>query len=604
MKNPRKSKRSNRRMGRPLRILLAVVLLSGVAVYHLVPFIITPQAMADSLEEELSGWLGAPATISGDLDISYWPRPRITASVVSVVRPDRAGPLIYGNSARLVANFGFIGALSGNPSFSDLKLDGAVIILEQPDETTGPAANALGRTIADLRDGQDASGSSQGPGALSVTNSTLGFTDKGETRVVKGVNAELDWPTLSGRARLSGSAILAERDTTFSLEAGKAAALIAGDASSVNLSITSQTANIRFDGTASSSRPYLLDGTFSLSTSALQELMARMGVESSLLRNVDNASLNGKVSRSGGSLRFSPVDLTIGAAKGNGVLDIVPSSPDGPVGISATMAFQEISLRDAQSSLAGWIDAVAPPKDGVDDDGLPLPDLDLRVSAGNVRLSDVTLRDVAASIIRTDTQTSFDIADSQLDDGSLFAHLAVRNDGAATVRMNAENVRSAPLFKQMGFSVPLESDHFDLEMSYEARLPLGKGVTDGLTGRFRFSGRGGSLTWLDLGDILQSAATSNNFAFSPLKREPFAFASVSGAGSISGTTVHLDRMVMETADGRVRLEGDVDIGTGQIEAMLTRWSRNADEEPVSVRISGNALAALARRVETPADLLE
>ncbi len=591
-------------MGRPLRILLAVMLLAGVAVYYLVPFIITPQAMADSLEDELSGWLGAPATISGDLNISYWPRPRITATAVSVARPDGTGPLIYGNSAWLVANFGFIGALSGNPSFSDLKLDGAVIILEQPDETTGPAANALARTIAELRDGTHASGGSEGPGALSVTNGTLGFTDKGETRIVKGVNAELDWPTLSGRARLSGSAILAEHETTFSLEAGKAAALIAGDASPVSLAITSQTANIRFDGTTSSARPYLLDGTFSLSTSALQELMAKMGVESSLLRNVENASLNGKVSRSGGSLRFSPVDLTIGAAKGNGVLDIVPSSPEGPVGISATMAFQEISLRDAQSSLAGWIDAVAPARDRADDDGLPLPGLDLRVSVGSVRLSDVTLRDVAASIIRTDMQTSFDIADSQLDDGSLFAHLAVRNDGTAAVRMNAENVRSAPLFKQLGFSVPLESDQFNLEMSYEARLPLNQGVSDGLTGRFRFSGRDGSLTWLDLGDILQSAATSNNFAFSPLKREPFAFNSVSGKGSLSGTTVHLDGMVMETANGQVRLEGDVDIGTGQIEAMLTRWNSNADAEPISVRISGNALAALARRIETPAELLE
>jgi len=591
-------------MGRPARILLAIVLLAGVAVYYLVPVIITPQAMADNLEDELSGWLGAPATISGDLDISYWPRPRITATAVSVARPDGTGPLIYGNSARLVADFGFIGALSGRPSFSDLKLDGAVIILEQPDEASGPPANALGKTIANLRGGNDTPGRSAGPGALSVTNSTLGFTEKGETRVIKGVNAELDWPTLSGRASLSGSAILAERDTTLSLEAGKAAGLIAGNASPINLSITSQTADIRFDGTASSSRPYLLNGTFSLSTSALQELMARMGVESSLLRNVDNASLNGKVSRSGGSLRFSPVDLTIGAAKGNGVLDIVPSSPEGPVGISATMALQDISLRDAQSSLAAWIDAVAPVDEGDDGDNLPLPELDLRVSAGSVRLSDLTLRDVAASIIRTGTQTSFDIADSLLDDGSLYAHLAVRTDGFATIRMNAENVRSAPLFKQMGFSVPLESNHFDLEMSYEARLPLSAGANDDVSGRFRFSGREGSLIWLDLGDILQSAATSNNFAFSPLKREPFAFTSVSGRGSVSGTNIHLDEMVMKTADGRVRLEGDVDIGSGQIEAMLTRWNRNAEKEPVSVRISGNALAALARRIETPADLLE
>ncbi|MBB4122389.1 AsmA family protein [Martelella radicis] len=591
-------------MGRPLRISLAIVLLAGVMVYYLVPFVITPQSLADDLEADLSSWLGAPASISGDVDISYWPRPRVSATAVSVARPDGAGPLIYGNSSRLVANFGFLGALAGNPSFADIKLDGAVIIFEQPDAPKGPPANALAREIAAIDGEERTPGRTEGPGTLSVTNSTLGFASDGETRIVKGVNAELDWPTLSGKVRLSGSAILAERATQFSLEAGEAAAMIAGGPSPINLNLSSETANIRFDGTASRSRPYLLDGTFSLSTGALQELMAKMGVESSLLRDVDSASLNGKVSRSGGSLRFSPVELTIGAAKGNGVLDIVPSSPDGPVEISATMALQEVSLLDAQSSLPAWIDAVAPVPEGGATDALPLPDLDLRVSAGTVKLSDLTLRDVAASIIRTGAQTSFDIADSRLDDGSLFAHLAVRNDGTANVRMNVENVRSGPLFKQLGFSVPIQSDQFSLEMSYEARLPLSEDGRDGLNGRFRFSGRVGNLTWLDLGDILQSAAASENFAFSPLKREPFSFASISGEGSLAGTTIRLDSLVMETAGGRVRLSGDIDLGNGQIEALLTSWSRGEGTEPVSVRISGNALAALARRVDTPSELLE
>jgi len=49
-------------MGRPLRILLAVMLLAGVAVYYLVPFIITPQAMAARLEDERSVWLAIIAT--------------------------------------------------------------------------------------------------------------------------------------------------------------------------------------------------------------------------------------------------------------------------------------------------------------------------------------------------------------------------------------------------------------------------------------------------------------------------------------------------------------------------------------------------------------
>nr|WP_272212785.1 AsmA-like C-terminal region-containing protein [Marinicella sp. W31]MDC2878703.1 AsmA-like C-terminal region-containing protein [Marinicella sp. W31] len=421
----------------------------------------------------------------------------------------------------------------------------------------------------------------EGLDSLELTNSTLGFTLDGQTSIVNDVNATLEWPVLTGTARFSGSAVIADRPTRVTLTAQNAAAMIAGRASAINLTIANDTANIRFDGMASSNRPYLLDGTFSLSTTQLQQLMTGLGVESTLLKNVETASLKGKVSQSAGSLRFSPVDITIDTARGNGVLDMTPPSADGPAEVSATMAFKEVSLFDAQSSLPAWINAFAPAAANGSENELPLARLDLRVSAGSVRLSDVTLRDVAASIIRSREQTSFDIADSRLDQGSLYAHVAVRDNGTASVRMNAENVRSDPLFKQLGFSVPLESDQFDLEMSYEAPSPLSDRRQEKLTGQFRFAGREGSLSWLDLGGILQSARSSDNFAFSPLRREPFKFVSVAGRGSLSGTTVHLESMEMETAQGKVRLAGDVDIDTGQIDALLTTWGEDADALPIS-----------------------
>ena len=93
-----------------------------------------------------------------------------------------------------------------------------------------------------------------------------------------------------------------------------------------------------------------------------------------------------------------------GDAKGSGILDIELQTPEEPARISATMAFTDIALFDAQSSLPSWIDTMA--EGSNDGTGEPLSDLDLRVSAGTVRLADITLSDVAASIIRTSEQTS------------------------------------------------------------------------------------------------------------------------------------------------------------------------------------------------------
>nr|WP_272212784.1 hypothetical protein [Marinicella sp. W31]MDC2878702.1 hypothetical protein [Marinicella sp. W31] len=121
------------RRQKPLRRALAGILLLGIAAYYLVPMIIAPNTMAKNLTDGLTEWLGAPASIAGTSDISFWPRPRITATSVAVSRPDGTGPLIYGNGATLSARFGLFGALSGDPAFSDFTLDNAIIILEKPE---------------------------------------------------------------------------------------------------------------------------------------------------------------------------------------------------------------------------------------------------------------------------------------------------------------------------------------------------------------------------------------------------------------------------------------------------------------------------------------
>ncbi|MEO2040091.1 MAG: AsmA-like C-terminal region-containing protein, partial [Martelella sp.] len=490
----------------------------------------------------------------------------------------------------------------GKPAFSDLTFEKAVIVLEDGGDPGALPANRLAMAVAAVQDGEPDTIDGKGPGELRLIDSTIAIAGKGDSdgdpRIVKAVTGELDWEELDGAARFTGSAEIGGEPTEISLRTAKPVTMFAGGSSTVDLTLSNALASVSYQGTASGRRPYFLNGSFSLSTADLQNLMTRLGVETRLLSTVGQASLKGQVARSGPSLRFSPVELTIGDSRASGALDIVMQTPDEPARISATMAFTDIALFDAQSSLPSWIDTMA---EGADDGtGEPLSDLDLRVSAGTVRLSDITLSDVAASIIRTSEQTSFDIADSRLDNGSLFAHVAVQNAGTAKVRLNAENVRSGPLFRQLGISVPLESDALTLELVYQANLPLERNAKDGLSGNFRFSAGPGQLTWLDLNAILETAANSNAFAFSPLKQAPYAFQSIKGRGSLDGTILTLDGVTIEGENRQVTIEGRVDTATGQLEAKLTATPKTGDAPGIALDISGNALAAFARVTEIPA----
>ncbi|AQZ50615.1 putative protein involved in outer membrane biogenesis [Martelella mediterranea DSM 17316] len=587
-----------------VRYALAGGILLAVAAYHLVPTIVSPASMGDALERELSDWLGAQATVAGTPEISYWPRPKITAHGAAIARPSGGGLLVYGNAAELTADFGIFGALSGSPAFSDLTFDKAVIVLEDAGVPGAAPANRLAMAVAAIQDGEADGIDGKGPGELRLIDSTIAIAGKGDgdgdgdPRIVKAVTGELDWEELDGAARFTGSAEIGGEPTEIALRTAKPVTMFAGGSSTVDLTLSNALASVSYQGTASGRRPYFLNGSFSLSTADLQNLMTRLGVETRLLSTVGKASLKGQVARSGASLRFSPVELAIGDSKASGALDIVMKTPDEPARISATMAFTDIALFDAQSSLPSWIDTMA---DGSDDGSSePLSDLDLRVSAGTVRLADITLSDVAASIIRTSEQTSFDIADSRLDNGSLFAHVAVQNAGTAKVRLNAENVRSSPLFRQLGISVPLESDALTLELVYQANLPLERNAKDGLSGNFRFAAGSGQLTWLDLNAILATAENSNAFAFSPLKQAPYAFQSIKGRGSLDGTILTLDGVTIEGENRQVTIEGQVDTATGQLEAKLTATPKSGNAPGIALDISGNALAAFARVTEIPA----
>ena len=560
LRNPSADRMRRLRRNPWVRYGVAGCILLAVLAYHMVPTIVTEGAMRQAMRDAFTQWLGAPASISGSAEITYWPHAQVTVHGVAIPRPGGGGQLVYGNAATLTADFGIVGALLGTPHFSDLKLDNAVIVLEDGGAAGDAPANRLSMAVTAIQNGRSEAAQGKGPGQLQLAGSTIAIAGDDDTWVAKAVNGKLDWEKINGTARFSGSAEIAGVPTTVSISATRPAALFAGGSSNVDLSLTNATGTVRYEGSASSKKPYFLDGSFSLSTSDLQELMRSLGIETHLLNTAGQASLKGQVARSGDSLRFSPVELSIGGVNGSGVLDIVPQTENGPSRVSATMAFTDIALSDAQSSLPSWIDSVA---EGSGENDTALSDLDLRFSAGTVRLSDLSLSDVAASIIRTSEQTSFDIADSRLDNGSLFAHVAIRRNGTADVRLNAENVRSGPLFRQLGVAVPLESDALGLELNYKAALPLEETSKEGLSGSFRFSAGRGQLKWLDLNAILATARNSNAFAFSPLKQSPYLFQSIAGHGTLDGATLRLGGVTIEGENEQVTIEGRLDTASGR-----------------------------------------
>ena len=585
----------------PWRYVVAAVILLAVATYHLVPMIVSTERVTDQLKEDLTAVIGAPVTISGDTHISYWPRPEITISGVSAPQPPGRGPLVYGSIQTLTARFSLLKALTGETAFTDVTLESPTIILEETGESGGPAHSRLSKALTVSA----AAGSGfrmTGVSSLSILDGTLGLSRDDDTKVIKGVNGTFSWPQLGGPMTFNGTATLNEQISDISATIDKPLELNRETASPVKLSLKNSLAEMTYEGTATRSAPYLMDGSFSFSTANTHQLGDWIDVPVLVLEDVNRLAIKGTVTRSSGSLRFSPATLSLGGSEGKGVVDLAPASEKQPLKMIATLAFGDITLSNIRSSLPAWIDAVSATPDEFSDEDWKLPALDLRLSASTVKLSDVTLEDVAASVMRSKTQTSFDIADSRLGSGTLFAHIGVQKNMAAEVDISAEKVAAEPFFRQLGFNVPLTSDSLDFDMAVDAELPFSRIAAENTTGDVRFTARGGSLAWLDFATLIEKAGTDNTFLLTYPGDTAFSFTRLKGDATLSGTELDLNDLIIETETDMISLTGSLDTQSGQLDATATITSKvDENATPASVSIIGNPLASLVRRIDPVSD---
>lgn len=583
---------------RPVRVIIGTVVLLGFAAYQLVPTIVSPATMTDRLKQEMTAWLGVPVTISGETSVSFWPRPSITVTGVAAPEPGGSGPFIYGSIQSFSANFNIVRALSGGAGFSNFVLQSPTIIFQEKADEGAPPQSTLAKAVAESGENGNSSARFAGPNSVDLIDGTLGLVRDDGTRVVKGLNGTLSWPNLQKSLSFSGTATLNGTITDISFTADKPLQLLDDHPSQLSLEIANNAVQMSYLGTATRELPHLLDGKLSLSTTDTRSLHSWTDLPLQVFENASTAALQGTVTRSGSSLRFSPASLTIAGSKGDGVVDIAQDENGQPSKMMATLAFGDVALPNLQASLPAWIDAVSANAAG--DQTTPLTALDLRLSARSVQLSDIKLNDVAASIMRSKQQASFDIADSTYGNGTLFAHIGVQNNNTADVDIAAKNVQAGPLFRQMGFNVPLETSTLDLNLNFEARLPLGGLTADDASGTISFSAGKGTVSWLDFASLLDKAKSSDAFALTFAGDKVFNFDRISGSGTLEGENLSLSQLTIISGPDRIDITGDIDTRSGQIDVEVA-LSKTGDEtvEPVTFALDGNALASLVRRVENP-----
>ncbi|MCJ8053957.1 AsmA family protein [Shinella curvata] len=512
-------------------ILVALVLLFGLRVGF--PFLLQTDTVGDSIEETLEAWTGADVQLGKAPEFSFWPYPRVTLGNVRIT-----SPAVNGKSEELAsieavsATFDLIGAVRGQPVFSDLELVRPTVRVGWSPtgvfnwKHDGWLTQAIDAT-ASAPEGQAIPAMpSERLGTITITDGVLDVASTGASKTysVSDINGTVTWPSLRQPMDLSLSGIVNGEMTRWAFGCDQPLALLAGRNANARTSLSANPATINFEGMANLSHAAFVAGTMQLSTPSLAHLLAWQGKEISAIGNVGQVNVKAKVTTAGYSAKLEGVKLALDNAEASGVLD-VNLPPDGVPQIGGTLAFDHIDLKallTAFSPLPGTEETAAP----FDTAFLHQFGMDIRLSAKTADFAPFSLQNLAAGMRIENGRASFDVGDSTLLDGRMTGRIALNEQGfkgGARLQMSLSNVDIGAIVSTLALPGPLPSGHGSADFELSTDEALWATTVSDMSGQFRLRMGPGTLTHFDRRAFEDMVAKNAFFNYSEAADGAFDF---------------------------------------------------------------------------------
>lgn len=512
-------------------ILVALVLLFGLRVGF--PFLLQTDTVGEAIEETLEAWTGADVQLGKAPEFSFWPYPRVTLGNVRIT-----SPAVNGKSEQLAsieavsATFDLIGAVRGQPVFSDLELVRPTVRVGWSPagvfnwKHDGWLTQAIDATVSAPEGQAIPAMPSERLGTITITDGVLDVASTGATKTyrVSDINGTVTWPSLRQPMDLALSGIVNGEMTHWTFGCDQPLALLAGRNANARTSLSANPATINFEGMANLSHAAFVAGTMQLSTPSLAHLLAWQGKEISAIGNVGQVNVEAKVTTAGYSAKLEGVKLALDNAEASGVLD-VNLPPDGVPQIGGTLAFDHIDLKallTAFSPLPGTEETAAP----FDTAFLHQFGMDIRLSAKTADFAPFSLQNLAAGMRIENGRASFDVGDSTLLDGRMTGRIALNEQGfkgGARLQMSLSNVDIGAIVSTLALPGPLPSGHGSADFELSTDEALWATTVSDMSGQFRLRMGPGTLTHFDRRAFEDMVAKNAFFNYSEAADGAFDF---------------------------------------------------------------------------------
>ncbi|MCZ2203301.1 AsmA family protein [Bartonella sp. A05] len=547
-------------------IFIAVILLFGAAVLVL-PYVVSTDAIRIRLAQDLSAWTGHNVQLRNPPRLNLFPYPKAFLSGVTLT-PDIDDVIPLMDAESIEVDLSLVDLLWGRVSFSETRIVRPQFVMEKPVKTvTGffdtlsRSQGTLGLAIRNAReivernpDHPDVTRLLNQPfGRIVIENGSLVYRNNlsGVSEKITGLNAAIDWPESTQSARFHASARWHGELTELLINADQALLLLAGGESQLRASFNSLRGGITFTGKARLSEYYIFDGKISMRSPGLDQTLAWIGKhqlwdhrlkipivwESRFLAQPTRIQLNNVV-------------FSMGAASARGALELDIQNYV-PV-ISGSLGFDNLDINILKTIFS----SVEEENKFFDMTFFDRIGLDVRLSAPQATVEDITLTNLAAAIQIRNGQGIFDLGNAHVFGGSVQSNIQIVPDGKkirVEGRVSGISVDAQAVSRALGLS-PFVQAKTNLIVTMQM---LAHGWSKSLVqmqGQLTLDMASGRLLGYDLDDLQHKLLENEQFLLTHDNLLSTSFDRLNIKASFSDGMMTVTELLMHTADWNLSLQ--------------------------------------------------
>lgn len=553
---------ASRRRVRVLRVgwLFGLVIAGAIAAAVAASFVLTTAVLNADLTAQIRRATGFATAIHGGAHFVLFPQPHIDIQDISFSNP-KAGLHVDAD--------GFVGDLRLLPLLAG-RVEVGHAILYQPkmvidlDDRPMTRESAIGRA---------AEAKSASPEAAALDTARLAIVDivGGSARLtrhaaphdvfVDKINVSIDWRSLDASATLTGQFNLHDAPMHLNVWLSQPIELLRGGQSAATVHLDSEPLKLLASGSVAAGQEFQFKGSLIASAPSLRKIAELVGVPFPKRGRFANLDLRCDANMIGDIAAFTNLHLRLDGNEYEGTLAV--QTVAGTSTLSGTLATDLLDATPFVEDLPAARAAYGPWSGrALDLADLGFPNLDLRLSAAQLRLGDIKIKDAALSVLTRPGFLDLALAEAVANGGTIRGHLTLTAHGKALdlhASGSAAGVDMRPLAYDHGVKHPLQGSLSGSLVVAGSGASLDQLMHD-LSGRVRVAVTGGKIVGVDLAR-----------AFRNDTRQPLPAAKVT-AGNVTdfGTAnfgLRIAKGVAEITEGRahgngltMRFGGKADLG--------------------------------------------